>query len=159
MQACSSLFWRNDIVTKRINFDKNVSLFCQNSRTLQFIFFQFHNVKKEMNKFFEFYLLSRSDILRRPQKFEKKLPIFLTLLSSFKDSGRFLRNFVVFQKYLNFIEVTRLLEKRTSVWNTFFLSVCFLSVNEILLQLTKKIFKWTLSSLTKISFFFPYFDL
>ena len=88
-QACSSPFWRNDIVTKRINFDKNVSLFCQNWRTLQFIFFQFHNVKKEMNKFFEFYLLSRSDILRRPQKFEKISQFFWRYLAALKTAGDF----------------------------------------------------------------------
>ena len=47
-------------ITLLQNGSKDISLFCQNWRTLQSILFEFHNVKREMNKFFEYYLLSRN---------------------------------------------------------------------------------------------------
>ena len=44
-----------------------------------------------------------SDTLRRPRKFENITQFFLTILSKYKQVGRFFQIFVAFSEYLNFM--------------------------------------------------------
>ena len=48
-----------------------------------------------------------SDILGRPQKFEKKIHLVLTFLSNFKTRWGIFSNFVAFSHYLNFMHKKR----------------------------------------------------